>query len=69
MLECCENPRKHHSAVFDKYADKRYKRASSYVETQMLHGFALPKPVKDGFTAPIDSGLLTNVVDNSIVAK
>ena len=69
ILECCENPRKHHSAVFDKYADKRYKRASSYVETQMLHGFALPKPVKGGFTAPIDSGLLTNVVDNSIVAK
>ena len=69
ILECFENPRKHHSAVFDKYADKRYKRASSYVETQMLHGFALPKPVKGGLTAPIDSGLLTNVADNGIVAK
>ena len=42
---------------------------SSYVETQMLHGFALPKPVKGGLTAPIDSGLLTNVADNGIVAK
>jgi len=69
ILECCENPRKHHSAVFDKYADKRYKRASTYVETQMLRGFTLPKPIKSGLTAPIDSGLLANLVDNGIAAK
>jgi G2/mitotic-specific cyclin 3/4 len=68
ILECCENPRKHHSAVFEKYADKRYKRASTYVETQMLRGFALPKPVRGG-AALIDSGLVANVVDNGIVAK
>jgi G2/mitotic-specific cyclin 3/4 len=68
ILECCENPRKHHSAVFEKYADKRYKRASTYVETQMLRGFVLPKPVRLSLTAaaPIDSGL---VADNAIVAK
>jgi G2/mitotic-specific cyclin 3/4 len=68
MLECCENPRKHHSAVFEKYADKRYKRASTYVETQMIRGFALPKPVKGG-SGPLDSVLLTNVADNGVVAK
>ncbi|KAL9579309.1 MAG: hypothetical protein Q9212_005185 [Teloschistes hypoglaucus] len=35
MVECCENPRKHHGAIFDKYTDKRYKRASLFVETKM----------------------------------
>lgn len=42
MLECCENPRKHHSAVFEKYTDKRYKRASTFVAGEMEKGFALP---------------------------
>ncbi|KAI4196718.1 MAG: hypothetical protein LQ350_006364 [Teloschistes chrysophthalmus] len=35
MVECCEDPRKHHGAIFEKYTDKRYKRASLYVETAM----------------------------------
>ncbi|KAI5810930.1 cyclin-like protein [Peziza echinospora] len=35
MAECCENPKNHHSAVYDKYQDKRYKRASLYVEKFM----------------------------------
>lgn len=39
MVECCENPRKHHSAIFDKYNDKRFKRASHFVETEMRRGF------------------------------
>ncbi|KAL8638407.1 MAG: hypothetical protein Q9228_004438 [Teloschistes exilis] len=39
MVECCENPRKHHGAIFDKYTDKRYKRASLFAETEMLRGF------------------------------
>lgn len=42
LLECCEDPRKHHAAVFDKYLDKRYKRASAFVETEMQRGFQLP---------------------------
>lgn len=42
ILECCEDPRKHHAAVFDKYSDKRYKRASIYVETEIQKGFQLP---------------------------
>ena len=42
ILECCEDPRKHHSAIFDKYTDKRYKRASTFVETEMAKGFMLP---------------------------
>ncbi|KXL42896.1 MAG: hypothetical protein FE78DRAFT_82267 [Acidomyces sp. 'richmondensis'] len=42
ILECCENPRKHHSAVFEKYTDKRYKRASTFVASEMEKGFTLP---------------------------
>ncbi|KAJ9613470.1 B-type cyclin [Cladophialophora chaetospira] len=44
LLECCEDPRKHHNAVFDKYCDKRYKRASAFVETEVQRGFQLPDP-------------------------
>ncbi|KAL8999368.1 MAG: hypothetical protein Q9169_001794 [Polycauliona sp. 2 TL-2023] len=39
MVECCEDPRKHHAAIFDKYMDKRYKRASLFAETEMRRGF------------------------------
>ncbi|KAJ9639110.1 B-type cyclin [Knufia peltigerae] len=42
LLECCDDPRKHHSAVFNKYCDKRYKRASAFVETEIQRGFQLP---------------------------
>lgn len=42
ILECCEDPQKHHSAVFDKYTDKRYKRASHYVAGKLAAGFRLP---------------------------
>ncbi|EXJ55630.1 hypothetical protein A1O7_08559 [Cladophialophora yegresii CBS 114405] len=44
LLECCEDPRKHHNAVFNKYCDKRYKRASAFVETEIQRGFQLPDP-------------------------
>ena len=39
MFECCENPQKHHAAIFDKYTDKRYKRASQFVENELRKGF------------------------------
>ncbi|OHE93212.1 cyclin domain-containing protein [Colletotrichum orchidophilum] len=42
ILECCYTPRKHHLAVFEKYSDKRYKRAAEYVETEIAKGFTLP---------------------------
>ena len=42
MVECCEDPHKHHHAVFDKYQDKRYKRASLFVQGEMQNGFQLP---------------------------
>lgn len=42
MLECCENPQRHHQAIYDKYLDRRFKRASLYVEAEVQRGFTLP---------------------------
>lgn len=42
IMECCRNPAKHHAAVFDKYSDRRYKRASLFVQAEMDKGFILP---------------------------
>jgi hypothetical protein len=42
IMECCENPQKHHSAVFEKYSDRRYKRASVFVRGEMENDFTLP---------------------------
>ncbi|KAI9736184.1 MAG: hypothetical protein M1834_001069 [Cirrosporium novae-zelandiae] len=42
MLECCENPQKHHSAVYEKFMDKRYKCAARFVESELKKGFNLP---------------------------
>lgn len=42
ILECCESPYKHHAAVFEKYTDRRYKRASNFVQTEINGGFVLP---------------------------
>jgi len=42
MLECCEDPHRHHAAVFEKYSDRKYKRAALFVQTELVKGFALP---------------------------
>ena len=42
ILECCETPLKHHAAVYEKYMDSRYKRASLFVEGELQRGFQLP---------------------------
>ncbi|KAL2856997.1 cyclin-like protein [Aspergillus pseudodeflectus] len=47
MLECCEMPRKHHSAIYEKYTDKRFKLASIFVEAETKKNFRLPEPTKD----------------------
>lgn len=39
LLECCDDPQKHHCAIYDKYADKRYKRASHFVQSELNKGF------------------------------
>jgi G2/mitotic-specific cyclin 3/4 len=42
ITECCHEPRKHHGAVYEKYAAPKYKRASTFVEDQLSKGFTLP---------------------------
>ncbi|KAL1875271.1 hypothetical protein VTK73DRAFT_10227 [Phialemonium thermophilum] len=40
ILQCCQDPRKHHNAVFEKYGSSKYQRASSFVEVEIKMGFA-----------------------------
>ncbi|OGM41546.1 G2/mitotic-specific cyclin [Aspergillus bombycis] len=47
MMECCEIPRKHHAAIYEKYTDKRFKRASLFVEAEMRKGFNLPEITRE----------------------
>lgn len=42
LLECCRSPQKHHTAVYEKYADRRFKKASTFVEEEVSKGFVLP---------------------------
>ncbi|KAK7220283.1 hypothetical protein V2G26_008286 [Clonostachys chloroleuca] len=41
MIGCCEQPRLHHGAVYEKYCDKRFKEASLIVQDALEQGFAL----------------------------
>ncbi|KAK4150259.1 cyclin-like protein [Chaetomidium leptoderma] len=41
FFECCQYPRKHHAAVYEKYATPKYKHSSTYVEDKMASGFTL----------------------------
>ncbi|KAK2882498.1 hypothetical protein FQN49_000297 [Arthroderma sp. PD_2] len=43
ILECCESPQHHHLAIYEKYADRRFKRASVFVENEMHNGYRLPE--------------------------
>ncbi|CAJ2507676.1 Uu.00g088620.m01.CDS01 [Anthostomella pinea] len=54
MLDCCRIARKHHGAIFEKYSDKRYKRASAYVETQLAKGFSLNFAHPVAYNIPVD---------------
>ncbi|KAL1798390.1 hypothetical protein ACET3X_002427 [Alternaria dauci] len=51
ILECCDNPQKHHAAVYEKYTDKRYKRASVFVEAEVSKGFSLPFVSRDSLAS------------------
>lgn len=42
IMECCDTPQKHHAAVFEKYSDRRYKRASVFTQSELAKGFTLP---------------------------
>ncbi|KIW03601.1 uncharacterized protein PV09_05354 [Verruconis gallopava] len=43
LVECCQQPRKHHQAVFEKYREKKYKRCSVTAEEKLTSpSFKLP---------------------------
>lgn len=42
VLECCRSPQKHHSAVYEKYCDRRFKKSAVFVEEALDNGFELP---------------------------
>ena len=44
LIECCENPEKHHNAVYEKFSDKRFKRASVFAAAEVKKGF---QPLED----------------------
>ncbi|KAL4909275.1 hypothetical protein BDW74DRAFT_174480 [Aspergillus multicolor] len=54
IMECCEMPGKHHAAIYDKYLDKRFRKASLYV-AQTIKGFRLSEPTIDRKTT-LESG-------------
>ncbi|KAK2047736.1 cyclin domain-containing protein [Colletotrichum somersetense] len=58
ILECCHSPQKHHLAVFEKYSDKRYKRAAEYVQTEIKKGFTLPYRHSTGRASTLEFGEL-----------
>ncbi|KAK4122434.1 hypothetical protein N657DRAFT_635184 [Parathielavia appendiculata] len=41
LFECCQFARKHHGAVYDKYATPKYKQSSTFVEGKMASGLTL----------------------------
>ncbi|RDA94450.1 hypothetical protein CP533_2217 [Ophiocordyceps camponoti-saundersi (nom. inval.)] len=43
LIECCDRPRLHHSAVYEKYKDRRFKEASTLVQRALDAGFTLPQ--------------------------
>lgn len=63
ILECCQTPRIHHSAVYEKYADRRFKKASIFVEEEIQKGFVIaPQPASMRFSIP-------NLLDDSSVVQ
>ena len=45
MLECCMDPQRHHQAIHEKYLDRRFKRASLFVDNEIRAGFTLSNAV------------------------
>ncbi len=45
ILQCCQDPQKHHRAVYEKYSGPKYKEASTYVEREVQKGYTLNFPL------------------------
>jgi hypothetical protein len=38
LLDCLTDPRRHHPSTFSKYSERKFKRASRFVEDYMSQG-------------------------------
>ncbi|KAF9892527.1 hypothetical protein FE257_001636 [Aspergillus nanangensis] len=54
IMECCEMPRKHHAAIYEKYMDRRFKRSSGFAEAEIRNGFRVPEISKES-SVPLNS--------------
>ncbi len=68
MYECCQDPRKHHGAVYDKYASQKYKQASTYVEGKMASGITLSQ-LYAAAARPSSSSLREDDMDSPFMAS
>lgn len=41
IFDCCHDAERHHTAVFEKYSDKKYKQAATFVQDQINAGIKL----------------------------
>lgn len=64
ILECCDVPQKHHAAIYEKYSDKRFKRASYFAESEIAKGFTAPDVRQEASAAR-----MTSMFDNHLVSK
>ncbi|KAI9676758.1 MAG: hypothetical protein M1829_002853 [Trizodia sp. TS-e1964] len=42
LMQCLEHPRDHHGALFEKYTERKFKRASLFVQAEMENDFIIP---------------------------
>lgn len=64
LFECCQYPRKHHGAVYEKYATPKYKQSSTYVEGKMASGLTLSQlfsgPARQEPSSVLDNDLASH---------
>ena len=51
ILDCCQDGRKHHGAIFEKYSSHKFKKASAFVEAELTAGFELNLPTTLALTS------------------
>lgn len=65
ILQCCRDPRTHHAAVYEKYASDKFKKASIFVEEELLRGFSIPPLHMHRYRSSL-SDSLTESADESV---
>lgn len=60
---CLLEPQRHHPGIFRKYADRRYKKASYYVQAELRNGFVVP--AMDAFVHPTPESPFEDAVDDT----